>query len=237
MKIIINPEYEELEYFVRQIPDIFEHAGTIIFKGRNILKRFEVNGLRIIVKRFKVPHFLNRIVYSFIRKSKANRSYTYALRLIEKGINTPSPIAYIEEFKGGLLHYSYYLSIEITNAHEIREFYFKPELENCPYVLGAFGTFTAQLHNKNILHEDYSSGNILFKQVNNKLIFSLVDINRMRFKPVSEDEGYRNLRRLWLPNEMYIIIAKHYAKERGFNEATAINTILAYKNRFMQRKK
>ncbi|OAV71519.1 hypothetical protein Barb6_01391 [Bacteroidales bacterium Barb6] len=67
--------------------------------------------------------------------------------------------------------------------------------------------------------------------------FELVDINRMRFKQVGEEKGYRSLRPLWVTDEMYKEIAKSYACGRGFDEATACRRVLHYKNQFMRRRK
>lgn len=234
MKVVINPKYEYLEDFIKHLPETFENSGEIIYEGRNILKRFEAKGVSFIVKRFKIPHLFNRFVYSYIRKSKAFRSYHYAHRLLDNSINTPEPIAFIEEFNLGLLSYSYYVSKEITDAHEIREFWYDPTLEGRSYILEAFGRFTAEMYKKNILHKDYSSGNILYKTTNDKVIFYLVDINRMRFdEPIKEEEGYKSLRRLWLNDEVFTVIAQSYAFTMGYNITYAVKKILYYKNAFM----
>ncbi|MDH6303388.1 tRNA A-37 threonylcarbamoyl transferase component Bud32 [Parabacteroides sp. PF5-5] len=234
MKVIINPEYEHLSDFINTIPKVFNTSGEIVYEGRNILKRFEVVNVRFVVKRFKVPHLVNRIVYSSIRKSKACRSYIHAFKLQKYGINTPTPIAYIEEFKGGILSYSYYISAEIADAHEIREFYFDPVIGNRAHILDAFGTFTANMHKKNILHKDYSSGNVLYKLKDNTLEFFLVDINRMQFgRSISEEKGYENFRRLWLSDEVFTVIARSYAQAMGYDINHAVERILYYKKKFM----
>jgi tRNA A-37 threonylcarbamoyl transferase component Bud32 len=236
MKVVINPSYKHIEDFIQKIPDVFEASGEIIYEGRNLLKRFKTNGRNLIVKRFKKPHLINRFAYAYLRKSKACRSYTCAFKLLANGIHTPTPIAFIEEYKHGLLAHSYYISDEIRDAHEIREFWFHPEkLTEEAFVLEAFGRFTADIHKKKIVHKDYSSGNILYKVHDGKVIFYLVDINRMRFdKPVSEEEGYRSLRKLWLNDDVFILIAHSYAEAMGYDMKHATERILYYKNAFMK---
>jgi tRNA A-37 threonylcarbamoyl transferase component Bud32 len=237
MKVVINPAYKDMDGFIRNIPAVFEASGEIIYEGRNLLKRFTTNGRSLIVKRFKKPHLINRFAYAYLRKSKACRSYNCAFKLIANGIHTPTPIAFIEEYKHGLLTCSYYISDEIKDAHEIREFWFHPEkLTEEAFVLEAFGRFTAGMHKKKVMHKDYSSGNILYKVHDGKVTFYLVDINRMRFdKPVSEEEGYKSLRKLWLNDNVFILIAQSYAEAMGYDINHTTERILYYKNTFMER--
>ncbi|MAP53765.1 MAG: Kdo domain containing protein, partial [Altibacter sp.] len=75
----------------------FETRGTLLGDGeRNTIKLFNLDELTVNVKSFKRPNLINRIAYRYFRKSKAERSYTYANTLLEKGIGTPQPIAYFE---------------------------------------------------------------------------------------------------------------------------------------------
>lgn len=235
MKIEINPEYQSLEKFIRSIPQRFDSEGTIIYEARNVLCTFTVDGVELVVKRFKKPHLINRFVYGTIRKSKAYRSYHYALRLLEKGIRTPKPIAYIENYGLGL-RYSYYISLHSPLTREIREFTEKEDIEDELYVLKAFGLYSAYLHENNVLHLDYSPGNILFGMLNGELTFSLVDINRMKFTEVSEEEGYKNFRRLYFLDKAYKVVAEAYAEGRGFDKDKATERILFYKNQFIRRR-
>ena len=110
MKVEINPAYCRFSDAIKSIPDVFDKEGETIYKGRNQLKLFCFQGEDFVVKSFKIPHFINKFAYSFIRLSKARRSYEHGLLLRTKGINTPEPIAYIESKKFGLLNDSYYIS-------------------------------------------------------------------------------------------------------------------------------
>ena len=232
-RIVINPSYGELTEFIHALPASFEFQGEVIFQGRNVLKRFRTGGRSLIVKRFRRPHWINRFVYVTLRASKAARSYRNGMRLEEWGIRTPAPVAYIEERYCGLTD-SYYITLEERGMREIRCFcpgYWKGEpLE----VLDAFGEYSARLHQRGVLHKDYSPGNILFDSESGRIEFSLVDINRMRFGPVTEEEGYQNLSRLWFDNASYQRVAYAYAREAGIAPEHAWERIRWYKDKFMR---
>ena len=88
MKEVINPAYGRFEDFVRRVPRIFSEEGKTIYKARNEIKVFEVDGVELNVKRYRVPLLINRIIYRFFRRPKAVRAYEYALRLVIYGTNT-----------------------------------------------------------------------------------------------------------------------------------------------------
>lgn len=232
-KIVVNPLFESLHFFVETLPVAFDSTGIVIFKGRNILKRYEVNGISLVVKRFKIPHIINRIAYVTFRSSKAARSYENALKLSTLGIETPQPIAYIEERFLGLT-YSYYVTSELKNMTEIRDIHSVCSEEEAMSILIALGQYTAGLHKKGILHKDYSPGNILFGIENGQIHFSIVDINRLFWGPITEEVGYKNFERLWLSDSDFVTVASSYASYMGYDVYKAVKRICFYKDRFMK---
>ncbi len=236
MKLVLNPLFESLRTFVEDIPAHFEKEGHTIYKGRNEIKVFEVNGIQINVKRYKVPILINRVVYSFFRKTKASKAYFNALHLLEMGFVTPEPIAYIEEKSSGLLHISYFISIHSPKLKEIREYYWGP-LQGNEKLFAEFARFTGALHDKGIYHLDYSPGNVLVGQEKDHFVFSLVDINRMKFIPVGIKLGCRNFERMFDNDEVYSFIASEYAASRKMDIKSCIEITLKYKNRFLNKKK
>ena len=92
--------------FVDGLPQRFEQEGTLLYDERNVIRRFEVNGTVLVVKRFKRPNFFQRIAYTFFRSSKAFRAYHNGEELIRRGISTPFPIAYLETYSTGLIEYA-----------------------------------------------------------------------------------------------------------------------------------
>lgn len=232
MKIVLNPEYIHLSRFVEELPAVFPTQGEIIYSGRNTIKVYNIGGVSVSVKSFKRPIPINRFVYTFIRKSKAERSYEYGTKLISKGYNTPTPIAYIEIKKTGLLKDSFYISTYEQFDGMMREFQ-TGVIEGRENLLTQFALFTANLHNDKILHLDYSPGNILYKTAGDSYTFYLVDLNRMLFdKEIDLDKGCENLSRLWGSDDMIAFIVRVYAKARGLDEKQCLDKTFYYRNEF-----
>lgn len=227
MKIVLNPEFAFLKDFVKTLPEIFTQSGEIIYKGRNELRVYQVDDLQLNIKRYKKPILFNRIVYSFFRPTKAERAYQNALRVLEKGFETPTPVAYVEKTEGGLFSDGYFVSLQCPYPYNFRKFVEEPLAGN-EEILSQFARFTARLHENNIFHQDYSPGNILFDKTEGEVRFSLIDINRMQFCAVSEDMGCHSFERLWGPEEMFSFIAGEYAKARGFDVAICTEKTLQY---------
>lgn len=233
MKIIINPKYEYLSNFIQQIPSKFSKLGHVIYDGRNIIRVAKApDGTILNIKQYHPPRFINALVYSsYLRKPKGIRAYTYAIHLLDSQVETPEPVAYIEERIFGIIQHSYFVSIQSDYPHLMYELGdAKPEL----YIpmAKAFARYTALLHSKQIMHLDYSPGNILWKQVDDKYQFSLVDINRMYFGHVSMEKGCKNFARLWGPKAFLILIAEEYAKECHYDVSKCIDLVLHYRSNF-----
>lgn len=211
MKFELNPAYSHLTAFIESIPDIFASQGETIYKGRNELKVYQVDGLKLLVKCFKIPNLINRFAYTFLRHSKARRSYIYSFKLMEANINTPMPIAYIEEIKCGLLNRSYYVSIYEPEVDHVRSYMaggIKDELLLCE-----LGRFIASFHNQGINHLDLTPGNVLFKITDSGYEFMLVDINRMKFKSnLSRKERYKSLAKLANTKDVLQSITAEYSR-------------------------
>ena len=232
IKVVINEKYRQLEGFVDGLPLAFLQSGEVIYSGRNLIKIFEVDGFKLNVKSFKKPLLINQIIYGTLRKSKAERSFLYAHELIKRGFHTPEPVSYMELSRCNLLKYSLYISIHEDFDGMMRELY-SGVIDGREELLRQFALYTASLHDKKILHLDYSSGNILYKKNENNYSFYLVDLNRMTFdKPVSLDKACFNFRRLWGSDEMISFIVKEYAKARNFDEATCLRKTFNYRKKF-----
>lgn len=223
MKISLTTplQYTYLTSSFESIQKIFADDNRSIHKARNELKIIEIEGIKTVVKSFKVPHLLNRIVYTFFRKSKAYKSYHNALHLRELNISTPEPIALIEFFESGLLGESYFISEFFAYDFTIRTPLLEP-LEDREAIFIAFAAYTYTLHQKGIWHLDYSPGNILIKQTESGYQFSIVDINRMEFREISPIQGCENFNKLWASDEELEIMGREYARLSGFNVAVTI---------------
>lgn len=225
-KFLINPKYQNLEKELLNIKRIFNDANDSIHKARNELKIIELQGVKCVVKSFKVPHIINRIAYTYLRDGKAKKSYINAMKLIELHVATPEPIGIIEFFEGGLLSQSYFISLYEPYDFTIREV-FHHKVANHQEILKQFAKFTYEIHKKGVWHVDYSLGNILVTKEDTTYKFSLVDINRMEFKNITTQEGLKNFNKFWAKDKNdLIIIAKEYARLSSFDEKKAIKIVL-----------
>jgi len=143
MNIILNPAFESLRAFVETVPQIFEKEGRTIYKDRNEIKVFSVGSTDLNVKRYKIPMLFNRFIYTFFRQSKGIRAFEYPQQVLEKGFETPEPIAYIEIKKWGMIHYSFFISVQSPYTHTFYEFG-NATAEQYKEVAKAFANYTAK---------------------------------------------------------------------------------------------
>ncbi|MBU1642940.1 hypothetical protein KKE54_06220 [bacterium] len=226
-KIEINPAYPRFKNVLLNIKALFDSKGETIHKARNELKIIEIEGVKCVVKAFRVPNLINRFAYAYIRRSKAYKSFHNALKLVQLDVNTPKPIGYIEFYKNGLLQESYFISkhyaYDFTMAH-VRD----DNPSDKKAVLEAFAAFTYAIHQKGVWHVDYSGGNILINKTGEGYTFSLVDINRMEFKAITAYEGLENFNKLWLNEADLTLLAQAYAKLAGLDTQKAVIEILKH---------
>jgi len=201
-----HPNYQD---FVDEVEQYFATSTELIHDARNQLKRLHFQGEDLIVKSFKVPHLLNRVVYSFFRQSKAKKSYLFAEKI---GHFTAEPIAYIEHYKHGLISTSYFVAKHYEFDFDIRRPLLEPDFPDRTLIFKRFAAFVYQLHEHNILHLDLSPGNILIKRDDEgQYQFKIVDINRMKFISLSESERAKNFSKLWANNEDLTVMLLEYA--------------------------
>jgi len=217
---VIHDSYKSFDKEIDSFIESFETSGESIKDKRNKLKLFDLNGTVVNIKSFKVPHLFNQIVYKFFRKSKAQRSFEYANKLLELGVGTPQPIAYYTFPSLLLFKKSFYISEHQNSDLTYRELSHDLNYPNHERILRAFTRFTYDLHEKGILFLDHSPGNTLITITNDDYNFSLVDLNRMIFKPLSFDERIKNFERLTPHKHIVETMSDEYAKvsEKSFEE-------------------
>lgn len=206
----------------------FNFEGLLFIDGkRNKIKLFELEGKTINIKSFKVPNFINRIVYKYFRKSKAKRSFEFANQLLENGIGTPKPIAFLENSNFIGLKDSYYVSEHLLCDLTFRELVEIPNYPDGDNILRQFTMFSYLLHQKGIEFKDHSPGNTLIKKnESGKYDFFLVDLNRMEFhSKMSFELRMKNLCRLTPHKEMVAVMSNEYAKFSGESEVKIFATL------------
>lgn len=212
---IINPHFYNYKSNLLDCIDNFKTTGTLFGDGkRNKIKLFELEGKTINIKSFKIPNLINKIAYKYFRKSKARRSFEFATILLEKGIGTPQPIAYFENYDFVGLNDSYYISEHLQCDLTFRELVEIPDYLDYSNILRQFTRFSFELHEKGIEFLDHSPGNTLIKNLyNGNYAFYLVDLNRMDFhSEMSFESRMKNLSRLTPKREMVLIMSEEYAK-------------------------
>nr|MBS0036704.1 hypothetical protein [Saprospiraceae bacterium] len=238
MRLITQPKYRHLCDELLQIGRRFDQSGEMLVDGnRNTLKVFEVEGIDINVKSFKLPNFINSFAYRFIRKSKAQRSFEYGQALQSREFLTPDPIGYLEFHKPLSLSRSFYFSRQIETDFPFSALITNAELPDREVILRQFAKFTYELHEREILFLDHSPGNTLIKKTGPfDYDFYLVDLNRMQFKKVALSERWNNFSRLSATPEMLEIIADEYAGLIGLPFKEVFGALLKADEKFRSRK-
>lgn len=224
MKKVIHKKFKDNSVFFDDIIINFDSKGENFGnQDRNSLKLFQLDNKTINVKSFRVPNLVNQIAYRFLRKSKAQRSFEYANRLISLNVGTPQAIAYYEFKTSFLFKKSYYISEQIDCDYTYRELTTDFNIPNYGSVLRAFTKFTFDLHEKGIHFLDHSPGNTLIKKSGNGYDFYLVDLNRMEFKTLDFETRIKNFSKLTIHKSMVEVMSDEYAKCSGKDYSTIFN--------------
>ncbi len=228
-KITVNPDFENLRQFIETIPHRNEELGEVIYRARNVVFRNDETGTPLCIKSFKIPPIYNRIAYTFLRKSKARRSYENALRLLKVGILTPAPVAYIEVYRDSLLERSYYICLMIEAQH-VRAWQERRDGED---IARNVADLLYRLHSAHIWHRDFSPGNVIYDKDGN---YYIIDINRMQFNVRSKKKLAQNFIRInESPTETENLV-RAYAKRVGISDVQPlIDWVLKAHNRFWNR--
>lgn len=218
---------------------------------RNTVVKVEVDGNPYVVKYFKTPNIINRLVYGTLRRSKARRAMEWSEELINNGFCCPKPIAYTEEKHSLLFGDSCFIS----------EYYDHPTLkrflvnEGNRWEGGATSTlspdtrmrlmhdlaeFVLSLHTAGFLPGDINWENIFViegakradwsekydKSDSGNFTFALTDVNRTRRLTSGQMPGLKTSMKAFgqmFPDpELQAEIAPFYARLRGFDPAEAL---------------
>ncbi|MDR2038913.1 MAG: lipopolysaccharide kinase InaA family protein [Bacteroidales bacterium] len=225
MKTVINPKYEYLSDFIGKIPDETYCHDKVYKNQRNIVKKVTVNGIPLIIKRYKRPTLANCFIYTFFRMSKAQRAYEYGFRLKEMGFDTAESIAYIEIRRNGFFHTGYYISEYLPHRllEVMENYYYALRSE----ILSDFVNFTIRQHQAGIFNKDYNLSNIFFYKEGNRWEFVLIDTNRIQFRrKVNRRAIVKQLKSTSTCIVTTTQIAEYYAKRCGWNDRILCGIIL-----------
>lgn len=158
-----------------------------------------------VIKRIRV-HGVKRFFYRF-RRSKAERNWNNAARMLRLGVATPMPVAYFEQKRGGSIADSYYVCHYVEYLFSARQAFeaFRDGFEGFAgvsrdEVLDAAARYVHHMHRRGMVHRDLSSGNLLFMRgERGALNATAIDIGRARFsaaRPLTQGERFRDLMRI-----------------------------------------
>ncbi|MGB1211157.1 MAG: lipopolysaccharide kinase InaA family protein [Lacinutrix venerupis] len=213
MRKVVNPKYQMHTKALDSLIENYKTQGEAFGnQDRNSLRLFKLEDKTLNVKSFKKPNLVNKVVYKFFRKSKAQRSFEYANKLKALSVGTPDPVAFYEKKDGLFFGESYYISEQLNDDITYRELTTDFTIPNYEAILRAFTKFTFNLHEKGINFLDHSPGNTLIKFNNGNYKFYLVDLNRMIFENMSLKKRIKNFAKLTIHKSMVEIMSDEYAK-------------------------
>lgn len=223
-KVFVSEEFKSLSPWIYNLPQSFDNDGISIYKGRNELREKETPQGTMIVKSYKRPHFINRIVYEYFRSSKAERAYQYAELFRSNGIGSPQPVGFITKGNCCLFDKSYFVCLKSECPYTFRDFA-KKSFERKNEILQEIGKVTARMHEAGLYHEDYSAGNILFRDDLPEIKIEIIDLNRLTFGKVNLGKGCKNFERLPMDEETIRVMIGAYAEARGFDKEQCIKIV------------
>ena len=233
--ICVNPKYENISQWINKSIDKFDNVGVLFSKRRNTLRILTTNeGVCVIVKRYILPGAIQTIVYSFFRKSKASRAFIYSEYLLLNGIETPVPVAYVEEYHNWLFRYGYYMSL-----YKKREtcWILNSDLSNQKLIY-ALALYISRMHECGFLHGDVNLSNFLYEMIDGEYVICTVDTNRSKIihNPTLH-QCLANLRRISHESETIMSIVSEYAKIREWPVSYCVHFVLDEVKKLERRKK
>ena len=219
----IRPQYRDpllLEALASPAHFLQSGQAEVLFEGRNTLvvlkAAFSTGETKEIVVKMFSSRGVNRLKTLF-QPSKAAKAWRGAMSLVERGIDTPPPIAYLEGKRRGFVDECYFLTERITGFDEIRGHFLRPQAGEMETLLTGLAGRLAAWHAAGILHRDLSDGNVLIRRdADSSFSFSLLDTNRIRvYKKLSLLRRVKNAIRLGIPRGYQRFFLEHYFDGAG----------------------
>jgi hypothetical protein len=201
---------------------LFEDPGArVLLKSRNTIAMVSLplapdKTAAVVVKEFGLRG-VNRLK-SLVLASKARKAWRGASALVERHINTPPPIAFLESRKRGFVDKSYFLAGFVEDAREIRFLLRELEGQALDGLLRDVAAFLAEAHDRGVLHKDLSDGNILVgTDPRGGWVFYLLDTNRVRTRDhIGGLARMKNLVRLGIPPDRQDLFLESYGRGKPF---------------------
>jgi len=215
----------EFEAALSQLPGLLrdprhEALREVLQRGRNSVVALSLplgqsRSIACVVKSFGAAGLQK--LKTLVLPSKAAKAWRGARALAAAGIETPSPLAYLERRSRGLVAESYFVAARVPSLPEIRALFREPGPEGLRPLLSALAVSIASLHRSGLLHRDLSDGNILVRRGDDgRFGFVYLDTNRVRTrKRLGAFARARNLVRLGIPAADRLYFLEQYAAACG----------------------
>jgi serine/threonine protein kinase len=199
-------------------------AAEIFLDGRNKVGAVAIpleSGMAsaVVIKEY-YSYGINKLK-SLFELSKAAKAWRGACALIERGLETPSPLAWLEARKWGFVTESFFLADRVMDGREIRHLLKELPDDELRALLAALARTLRICHERGILHRDLSDGNILVRKDDSPgggFHFYFLDTNRIRIrtpKTIGSLARAKNLIRLGIPAPQQLFFLERYAGRRG----------------------
>lgn len=215
-------EIESISTWIRE-------AQSIPSLGRHALVRhpLKINGrdVAFVIKSFSRGSFWRDRYFQKVG-SKARRSFLTAVRLLERGVGTPSPLLYLDRWHGGRLLESYYLCEFqdgiISLRDELNRLYREDPL--CRRIMKLMETAAyaiADMHDAGVCHRDLGNQNILLRRDGNDAWkdVQFIDLNRAHLSDsLTVRERARDISRIDLPSDFLRVFKCMYHRDHHPSE-------------------
>lgn len=179
---------------VRYLESARNRIAAVSFPGP------ENSRMDCIVKEFR-PRGIDKLKSAFL-PSKALKAWRGSWALIQAGIDTPLPLAFLEKRTRFFLDHALFLAAAVPEADEVRTLLRSHQEGSLDALVQGLADLARKCHTAGILHRDLSDGNVLVRrQVGfDPTAFVLLDTNRVRFqRRIGRIRGIKNLIRLGIP--------------------------------------
>lgn len=192
-------------------------GGQVLRDGRNrvVLLHAPCGGIEreVVVKTYKQPSLVQRLLASEKKKSKAERAFNAAVTLLKNGIDTPAPVALVERRdECGRVVESHFVSEYVPALSDFRrelneELLRKRDCESLMELITEVARAIRKLHDTGIIHRDLGNQNIgIAKNPDGSRRIFFLDLNRSRIFPpgsqIDEQRG-KDLSRLDIPSGIF----------------------------------
>lgn len=142
---------------------------------------------KLVIKQPVRMHLHKKFLDRF-KPSKGLRSWNGASELLRRGVETARPIAYFEKVGDKSLMQNYYICEFVEADFSARDIFSAFEQGQKSYqgigqeeIYNALAEYLLTMHGRGVFFRDLSGGNILVKNSDGKLSFSLIDTGRAHF--------------------------------------------------------